>query len=260
MSSYRLVSRGCVEEEEERHTAVPASSQDSPSRVHRGPGGKAGGPRKPQKRRFFSTSASATVLYPLSGNGAGSSSTGYIVQTQPTVPVSAKHSEDTKSDRHDSGLGLEGEELKKRKQKLVPSASAPRFLARGCAENDFEADEDDIERDNHCSTALLPGAITQIHRAKSSGTYQRRIATDSPPVMPSKSAPTFQTSSIETREEEQRHNYLHYDHMSMDVAPSPKFDARQYQEHLLQLQQRAIEQERLQEGLSLLLPNDDGDT
>lgn len=260
--SYRLVSRGCVDEEEERHAPVSSyGQQDSPSRVHnRGPGGKTGGPRIPQKRRFVPASASATVLYPISGSGAGSSSSGFTIHqaTNANVPLSAKHTEETKSDRHDSGLGLEGEELKKRRQRLGPSSSAPRFLARGSTDNDFE-EEDIIERDNHCSTVLLSGPNTQIQRAKSSGTYQRHVATDSPPVMPSKSAPTFQTSSFETREEEQRHSYLPYE-MNMDVTPSPKFDARQYQEHLLQLQQRAIEQERLQEGLSLLLPNDDGDT
>jgi ankyrin repeat protein len=44
------------------------------------------------------------------------------------------------------------------------------------------------------------------------------------------------------------------------IPNSPTFDAHQYQKHLLDIQKQAVEQDRLQQGLSLLLPNNDGDT
>lgn len=243
----KLVSRGWEESEERQVAAMPVTttgSFSSPVVQQEGAGnrarmatGKAGGPRIPTKRRYIS-SYSATALYPSSsssssGNGLGSSS---LSQSQPAMAFTSYHAKTTeapKPETHDSGLGLEGEEMKRRRQAAAVSS---RYVARCSAESE---EEDVVEPD---SSAVHPGAITRPNRAKSSDSFTRNVATDSITV-----------------DEETRPRYPVYDR-EMDLAPSPKFDARQYQEHLFQLQQRAIEQDRLQEGLCLLLPNEDGDT
>lgn len=133
-------------------------------------------------------------------------------------------------ERSDSGLGLD---VTDSKQPVVTQTR--RYLARGCTDSD---EEDVIETDR--------GTTIVSHHSKSEPSLQQQ-PTNICPIYSSKSEPTY-NNTIST-------------HELMDTTiPPAKFNPQLYQRHLVELQQRAIEQDRLQQGLLLLLPNNDGDT
>lgn len=121
--------------------------------------------------------------------------------------------------------------------------SKPKFLSRGGSDSD-----DDTFTDN------------AVHTIKSAPPYDHSTM----PVYPSKTAPVTTASYYSTTK-----NYTMLpdstELMETTVPNSPSattttFNAQKYQRHLVELQQQAVEQNRLQQGLSLLLPNNDGDT
>ena len=135
-------------------------------------------------------------------------------------------------ERHDSGVGLEDSYTPKRS-----ASSTPRFLlARGG--NESEDEETFTDSAGHTIKSASPTSL---------------------PFHPSKtSPPTIATASHYTLLSKRDSTEL------MDtnaVIQSPTgFDVQKYQKHLNEMQLQAVEQNRLQQGLSLLLPNSDGDT
>ena len=146
------------------------------------------------------------------------------------------------TDQLDSGLGLDDGPFTS-----IPSnnrSGKPKLISR-CVD-----DDDVIERD-HCGGQHVKTAVP--HLTPSLGSM---------PVYHSKSAPTLtsynQPKNHMSQEQHQRRDFL--EQMETVSPPITNYDPIAYQKHLEKLQQHAVEQSRLREGLSLLVPNNDGDT
>lgn len=194
------------------------------------------GPRLPQ-RRYPSVSTSPTRR--VEGNsllltGGGRRSPSSIAPNR-RAP-----------ERADSGLGLDI--VDEKRPAVVQQPARRRFLARGIPDSD-----DEVETDRGTTSVVTGGQTSRVM-----------------PFHPSKSAPEATTNYSTTMITPP---YTQRPEM-MDTTPSPNpilaqhysssslnsFDSERYQKHLLEIQHKAIEQDRLQQGLLLLLPNNDGDT
>lgn len=147
------------------------------------------------------------------------------------------------TDQFDSGLGLDDGPFTS-----IPSknrSGTPKLISR-CVE-----DDDVIERDHsggqHVKTAVP-------HLTPSLGSM---------PVYHSKSAPSLTPSYHQPKNHMNQEQYQRRDFLDQMETVSPSiinYDPNAYQKHLEKIQQHAVEQSRLREGLSLLVPNNDGDT
>lgn len=145
------------------------------------------------------------------------------------------------TDQLDSGLGLDDGPFTS-----IPGkhrSGTPKLIPR-CV------DDDDIETD-HCGGGHVKTGVPHV-----------TASPGSMPVYHSKSAPNLMPSYHHPKthliQEHQRRDFLE---QMETVSPSiTNYDPNVYQKHLEKLQQQAIEQSRLREGLTLLVPNNDGDT
>lgn len=200
-----------------------ASSPPATVRAHRGVvRSSTAGPRLPQ-RRYPSASTSPTRRVGVESFTGGRRSPPDTARRPP--------------ERADSGLGLE---MVTERPVPNPVPARRRYLPRGCTDSD-----DDVETDRGT-------VVTHHYSSPSLG----RPGTNMP-VHPSKSAPTVTSN----------YTYTPHTRSSSELMATQqqrqfdsRFDSERYQKHLLDIQHKAIEQDRLQQGLLLLLPNNDGDT
>ena len=168
------------------------------------------------------------------------------------------------TDQLDSGLGLDDGPFTS-----IPSKnrSGTSKLISRCVEED-----DVIERDRSGTSKLISRCVEEddvIERDHSGGGRVKTAVThmttslDSMPVYHSKSAPSLMSTYHQPKTHMNQEHYQRRDFLEQMETVSPSitnYDANVYQKHLEKLQQQAIEQSRLREGLTLLVPNNDGDT
>lgn len=147
------------------------------------------------------------------------------------------------TDQFDSGLGLDDGPFTS-----IPSKnrSGTSKLISRCVEED-----DVIERD-HSGGGHAKTAVTHM-----------TPSLDTMPVYHSKSAPSLMSTYHQPKPHMNQERYQRRDFLEQMETVSPSitnYDTNVYQKHLEKLQQQAIEQSRLREGLTLLVPNNDGDT
>ena len=202
--------------------------------------GPQAGPRLPRTRMSSLANIESSKM-PLRTNSA--TTLQYVKpsspprRTQVLVHTAVSQATGTKElDRFDSGVELE------RPPKTNPKKSSfPRVKSRCAFDSDTEDETDYIHsvqgKQNNESLTIRPNSPTMV--------YQPRQET----------LPTNMLNRQDSAISEQQ----------MDSLQSPPlggetFDPEMYKKHLDNIQSKALEWSRLQEGLTMLLPNSDGDT
>ena len=219
------------------------------SQVTRSRISSSGGPRRPVKK-YNTSLMNLDASKSINRTGTGSSNSllaghRYVVPDSPVVrpvyPVTNVEQEHrVSSGRYDSGLGL-NEPLKIIKNKK-PVKHIPGVVSRCCGSDD---DDDDLETDHVSGTVKTTSpSIQSLSTPLTKGsTYLNSYSTSIPTMERQDSA--FEQMDIQSP--------------TLPVGGT-SFDPTQYQKHLDDIQRRATEWSRLQEGLAMLLPNTDGDT
>ena len=235
------ITRNCFTENQMRPTPVPMDTrQQRPLRSRTGPQQIGGGPRLPRNRMGSLATAIDNSKTPFRSNSAATlqyvprSSSPEERRVPPVVTIAEQ--------QFVSGINVE-------KTKPVKRSSIPGYRAR-CID-DCDSD-DEIQRDYHGPSPL-----------KTNTEISAFIASPQPTM---KQTNSLQHSTNITFQKQDSGIDQEMDTLQSPTSPPPpvtgisNYDPETYQKHLDDIKRKAMEWSRLQEGLTLLLPNTDGDT